>query len=134
MRLLLLPFAIVRLLRSYRVLKSFSFPWPLRHRGVWLGFGGQSERTRFIESAWLKTMFPPYLDGRGINVSLFGVSLRIGTYVDMGLYIYDDYDNVDVAGELRALGWGLVDEQPEVIGSWESSRSGKSEPARSTRT
>lgn len=100
------------------VLKAFAVT---RRWGVWFGLGMQDKVTWPVTRTWLRTVFPPYLRGTGLNVSLFRVSLRVGAYRDIGLYVYDEYDNVDVEGELAALEWSVLEDEGEVIRSWQSS-------------
>lgn len=121
---------------------AYAFEWRERHRRprrfvlkqwgnrFWFGFGTQSAKTKLVERAWLKTVFPPYLEGSGIAVRLPGYrSVRLGICRAIGVYVEDEYDTVDVEGELDALGWHLLDRTTEVIGSW---RSSEPEPSRTT--
>ena len=82
-------------------------------RGVWLGMGWQSERTRLIERSWLRTILPPYLDGPGVCFAVRYFTVRVGWYRTIGDYgMYDEV--VDTDGELAVLSWAMEDGPHEL--------------------
>ena len=116
MTLIVWAFKFWAWLRQVNVLKS----WGLRY-GIWFGIGWQSERTKLIERSWLRTVFPPYLRGVGFNLALRHFCFRLGLYRRVGNYQLDDYEDVDVEGELAALEWGMVEKTEEEISEWDMS-------------
>lgn len=91
----------------------------LKH--IWFIAGRTLAEGPHIDRAWLKTIYPPYLEGHGL-------SIRIGTYTArLGLCrvlldIDDDIDDagsIDIDREISLAGSRLTNTTAEEMRSWD---------------